>query len=58
MVILRDLSEVNEGVSPQTPLVGSPLERQVHAHYTRADGSLNYNGYFSELLGFLLVIVT
>jgi hypothetical protein len=53
MVILRDLSDVNER-DPSRPLpVGSHahLERQTHAHYTRADGSLNYSIYFSELLG-------
>jgi hypothetical protein len=27
------------------------LQRQIRAHYTRADGSLNYSGYFSEILG-------
>ncbi|KAK2382244.1 hypothetical protein QL285_069792 [Trifolium repens] len=51
MAILRDLSDVNEGDFPQTPLVGTPLERQIRAHFTRADGSLNYSGFFSELLG-------
>jgi hypothetical protein len=51
MVILRDFSDANEGEFHQTPCVGTPLERQVRAHYTRVDGSLNYRGYFSELLG-------
>ncbi|KAK2389717.1 hypothetical protein QL285_063290 [Trifolium repens] len=51
MVVLRDLSDVNEG-DPSRPLpVGCPLERQVHDHFTRPDGSLNYSGYFTELLG-------
>ncbi|KAK2388731.1 hypothetical protein QL285_062379 [Trifolium repens] len=51
MVVLRDLSDVNEG-DPSRPLpVGCPLERQVHGHFTRPDGSLNYSGYFTELLG-------
>jgi hypothetical protein len=51
MVILRDLSEANDGDFIQTPLVGTPFQRQVWAHFTRADGSLNHRGYFSELLG-------
>jgi hypothetical protein len=51
MVILRDLSEANDGDFIQTPLVGTPFQRQVRAHFTRADGSLNHRGYFSELLG-------
>jgi hypothetical protein len=49
MVIWRDLSEANEG--DQNPLVGTPFQRQVRDHFTRADGSLNYSGYFAELLG-------
>jgi hypothetical protein len=51
MVILRDLSEANDGDFTQTPRVGTPFQRQVRAHFTRADGSLNHRGYFSELLG-------
>ncbi|WJX77404.1 hypothetical protein P8452_60719 [Trifolium repens] len=51
MVVLRDLSDVNVG-NPSHPLVvGSPLERQIRKHYTRPDGSFNYNGYFHEVLG-------
>jgi hypothetical protein len=51
MAILRDLSDVSEGDFSRAPPVGTPLQRQIRAHYTRADGSLNYSGYFSELLG-------
>jgi hypothetical protein len=41
MVILRDLSEVDKGNFSQVPYIGTPLKRQIRAHYTRADGSLN-----------------
>ncbi|KAK2390408.1 hypothetical protein QL285_063952 [Trifolium repens] len=51
MVILRDLGDVNEGDSSRPPPVGCPLERQILDHFTRPDGSLNYSGYFTELLG-------
>jgi hypothetical protein len=51
MVILRDLSEVDEGNFSQVPYIGTPLELQVRAHYTRADGSLNRSGYYSEIWG-------
>jgi hypothetical protein len=51
MVVLRDLSDVNEGDLSRPLPVGCPLERQVHDHFTRPDGSLNYSGYFTELLG-------
>ncbi|MCI78605.1 hypothetical protein A2U01_0099875, partial [Trifolium medium] len=40
MVIIRDLDD-DEGSSTQTPHPGSNWERQVCAHFTRADGSLN-----------------
>jgi hypothetical protein len=51
MVILRDLSEVDEGNFSQVPYIGTPLERQIRAHFTRADGSLNRSGYYSEAWG-------
>jgi hypothetical protein len=51
MVILRDLSEVDEGNPSPAPYLGTPLERQIRSHYTRVDGSLNHSGYFSEILG-------
>jgi hypothetical protein len=54
MVILRDLSDVNDEGSIQNSRVGTPYQRQVRAHFTRADGSLNHQGYFSEILGFPL----
>jgi hypothetical protein len=52
MAILRDLGDANEGDFSRAPPVGTPLQRQICAHYTRVDGSLNYSGYFSKLLGF------
>ena len=52
MAILRDLGDANEGDFSRAPPVGTPLQRQIRAHYTRVDGSLNYSGYFSEILGF------
>jgi hypothetical protein len=52
MAILRDLGDANEGDFSRAPPVGTPLQRQIRAHYTRVDGSLNYSGYFSEMLGF------
>jgi hypothetical protein len=51
MVILRDLSEVDEGNFSQVPYIGTPLERQIRAHFNRADGSLNRSGYYSEIWG-------
>ena len=51
MIILRDLSDVNERDSSRPLPFGSPLECQTHEHFTRPDGSLNYSGYFSELMG-------
>ncbi|GAU38038.1 hypothetical protein TSUD_274400 [Trifolium subterraneum] len=51
MVLLRELSGAKD-----YPLVihhvGSDWERQVRAHYTRADGILNVDGYYSEMFGF------
>ncbi|KAK2384134.1 hypothetical protein QL285_071509 [Trifolium repens] len=52
MAILRYLGDANEGDFSRAPPVGTPLQRQIRAHYTRVDGSLNYSGYFSEILGF------
>ncbi|MCI66274.1 hypothetical protein A2U01_0087532, partial [Trifolium medium] len=50
MVIIRDL-DGDEGSSTNTPLPGSSLERQIHSHFTRIDGSLNRSGYYTELWG-------
>ncbi|GAU48989.1 hypothetical protein TSUD_406740 [Trifolium subterraneum] len=51
MVLLRELDGAKD-----YPLVihhvGSDWERQVRAHYTRANGTLNINGYYSEMFGF------
>ncbi|GAU18212.1 hypothetical protein TSUD_26760 [Trifolium subterraneum] len=51
MVLLRELDGAKD-----YPLlihhVGSNWERQVRAHYTRADGTLNINGYYSDMFGF------
>ncbi|KAK2415666.1 hypothetical protein QL285_038128 [Trifolium repens] len=49
MVILRDLDNDDERSPPL--IIGSPLERQVREHFTRPDGSFDYSGYFSEVLG-------
>jgi hypothetical protein len=51
MVIFRDLSVVDEGNLSQVPYIGTPLERQIRAHFTRADGSLNRSGYYYEVWG-------
>ncbi|KAK2435431.1 hypothetical protein QL285_020489 [Trifolium repens] len=51
MVILRDLSNEDERNPPRPLIVGSPLERQVRAHFIRLDGSFNHSGYLSEVLG-------
>ncbi|MCI00895.1 hypothetical protein A2U01_0021919, partial [Trifolium medium] len=51
MVILRDLNDGEENFSKPLP-IGSDLERQIRAHFTRADGSLNRRDYYSELWGF------
>ncbi|KAK2423615.1 hypothetical protein QL285_034061 [Trifolium repens] len=51
MVILRDLSDEDERDPPRPLIVGSPIERQTREHFTRPDGSFNYSGYFSEVLG-------
>jgi hypothetical protein len=51
MGILKDLSDVNDEGSTQIPRVGTPYQCQARDHFSRDDGSLNYRGYFSELLG-------
>ncbi|GAU21352.1 hypothetical protein TSUD_189390 [Trifolium subterraneum] len=51
MVILRELDGAKDYPLVIHP-VGSDWERQVRAHYTRADGTLNINGYYSEMFGF------
>ncbi|WJX58400.1 hypothetical protein P8452_43861 [Trifolium repens] len=51
MVILRDLDNDDERSPPRPLIIGSPLERQVREHFTRPDGSFDYSGYFSEVLG-------
>ncbi|GAU22858.1 hypothetical protein TSUD_282250 [Trifolium subterraneum] len=51
MVLLRELD--GEKYHPLViHSVGSDWERLVRAHYTRADGTLNINGYYSEMFGF------
>ncbi|KAK2443242.1 hypothetical protein QL285_014363 [Trifolium repens] len=51
MVILRDLDDEDERNPPRPLIVGSPLERQVREHFTRPDGSIDYCGYFAEVMG-------
>ncbi|GAU30211.1 hypothetical protein TSUD_67630 [Trifolium subterraneum] len=51
MVLLRELDDAKDYPAVIHPL-GSDWERQVRAHYTRADGTLNINGYYSEMFGF------
>ncbi|GAU36113.1 hypothetical protein TSUD_277250 [Trifolium subterraneum] len=51
MVLLRELDGAKDYPLVIHP-VGSDWERQVRSHYTRADGSLNINGYYSEMFGF------
>ncbi|GAU33359.1 hypothetical protein TSUD_364840 [Trifolium subterraneum] len=51
MVLLRKLDEAKDYPAVIHP-VGSDWERQVRAHYTRADGTLNINGYYTEMFGF------
>ncbi|MCI03302.1 hypothetical protein A2U01_0024339, partial [Trifolium medium] len=43
MVILRDLDDGEENFTKPLP-IGSDLEHQIRAHFTRADGSLNRQG--------------
>ncbi|GAU48543.1 hypothetical protein TSUD_190340 [Trifolium subterraneum] len=51
MVLLRELDGAKD-YPLVIHLVGSDWERQVRAYYTRADGTLNINGYYSEMFGF------
>ncbi|GAU40770.1 hypothetical protein TSUD_26500 [Trifolium subterraneum] len=51
MVLLRELDGAKDYPLVIHP-VGSDWERQVHAHYTRADGTLNIDGYYEEMFGF------
>ncbi|GAU28740.1 hypothetical protein TSUD_372480 [Trifolium subterraneum] len=51
MVLLRELDDAKDYPAVIHP-VGSDWERQVRAHYTRADGTLNIDGYYSEMFGF------
>ncbi|MCI81787.1 hypothetical protein A2U01_0103061, partial [Trifolium medium] len=51
MVIMRDLDDDEESFSKPL-LIGSNLESQIRTHFTRADGSLNRRGYYSEMWGF------
>ncbi|KAK2373466.1 hypothetical protein QL285_074497 [Trifolium repens] len=51
MVILRDLDNEDERNPPRPLIIGSPLERRVREHFIRPDGSFDYSGYFSEVMG-------
>ncbi|GAU50312.1 hypothetical protein TSUD_136080 [Trifolium subterraneum] len=51
MVLLRELDDAKDYPLVIHP-VGSDWERQVRAHYTRADGTLNINSYYYEMFGF------
>ncbi|WJX12327.1 hypothetical protein P8452_02841 [Trifolium repens] len=51
MVILRDLGNEDERNPPRPLIIGSPLERQVLELFIRPDGTFNYSGYFSEVMG-------
>ncbi|GAU22790.1 hypothetical protein TSUD_142300 [Trifolium subterraneum] len=53
MVLLRELDDAKD-YPAVIHLVGSDWERQVRAHYTRADITLNINGYYSEMFGFTI----
>jgi hypothetical protein len=50
MVILRSLSDDEEGGFTKIPPRGSVLETQIRNHHTRANGSLDYDGYFKSLM--------
>ncbi|GAU47872.1 hypothetical protein TSUD_404440 [Trifolium subterraneum] len=51
MVLLRELDDAKDYPAVIHP-VSSDSERQVRAHYTRADGTLNIDGYYYEMFGF------
>ncbi|GAU50491.1 hypothetical protein TSUD_26830 [Trifolium subterraneum] len=53
MVLLRELDGAKDYPLVIHP-VGSDWERQVRAYYTRADGTLNIDGYYSEMFGFTI----
>jgi hypothetical protein len=50
MVILRSLSDGEEGGFTKIPPRGSALETQIRNHHTRPDGSIDYDGYFKSLM--------
>ncbi|GAU38580.1 hypothetical protein TSUD_322570 [Trifolium subterraneum] len=51
MVLLRELDGAKD-YPLVIHLVGSDWERQVRAHYTRADETINIGGYYYEMFGF------
>ncbi|GAU16312.1 hypothetical protein TSUD_299440 [Trifolium subterraneum] len=51
MVLLRELDDAKDYPAVIHP-IGSDWERQVRAHYIRADGTLYISGYYSEMWGF------
>ncbi|GAU46733.1 hypothetical protein TSUD_369190 [Trifolium subterraneum] len=51
MVLLRELDDAKD-YPAVIHHVCSDWERQVRVHYTMADGTLNINGYYSEMFGF------
>ncbi|MCH86035.1 hypothetical protein A2U01_0006889, partial [Trifolium medium] len=53
MVILRKLHD-DPGRPLTPPPPNSDLTRQIRAHYTRVDGSVNERGFYTELFGFLI----
>ncbi|MCI67623.1 hypothetical protein A2U01_0088882, partial [Trifolium medium] len=51
MVIIKEISD-EARIPLGIPPVGYELETQIRSHYTRAKGTVNYEGYFSEMFGF------
>ncbi|MCI03522.1 hypothetical protein A2U01_0024562 [Trifolium medium] len=51
MVILQELHD-DPGRPLTPPPPNSDQMRQIRSHYTRADGSLNERGFYTELFGF------
>jgi hypothetical protein len=51
MVIIRELTDDTRG-RHTPPLPGSELMSQIRHHFTRANGSLNERGFYSEVFGF------